>query len=212
MCPNIHPLTPQFFSRDSSHKDGFRSHCKTCEKRRAKAYRDTHQEQCQITSKAYRDAHKEEIAAKVSARQKQSETYKTYQKRYHQEHIDEIHRVQKEQYEANKAFLQERQRAYGKTEQGRIVSRAHKHRRKAQKRMSEGSYTSQQLKEQLLRQKSRCYYCKKKLTQNWHADHVVPLSKGGSNTIENIVIACEPCNLHKSSKLPHEWLENGRLF
>jgi 5-methylcytosine-specific restriction endonuclease McrA len=41
---------------------------------------------------------------------------------------------------------------------------------------------------------------------------VVPLSRGGSNGPENIVIACPTCNLAKKDKMPHEWPEGGRLL
>lgn len=45
----------------------------------------------------------------------------------------------------------------------------------------------------------RCAYCHKRkpLTQ----DHVIPLSKGGSHTIENVVPACRSCNSRKGAKL-----------
>ena len=31
-------------------------------------------------------------------------------------------------------------------------------------------------------------------------DHVIPLSKGGDHTMENVVIACNSCNARKSDK------------
>ncbi len=38
-----------------------------------------------------------------------------------------------------------------------------------------------------------------------HVDHVVPLSRGGSDTEDNVVIACSSCNLSKGSKLLCAW-------
>jgi|SRR5690606_497971 len=35
-------------------------------------------------------------------------------------------------------------------------------------------------------------------------DHVLPLSRGGSNTWDNVLTACSPCNNRKGSHLPHE--------
>jgi 5-methylcytosine-specific restriction endonuclease McrA len=39
-------------------------------------------------------------------------------------------------------------------------------------------------------------------------DHIIPLSRGGSNTKENIRPLCRACNVSKSNKMPDEW--NGR--
>ena len=47
-----------------------------------------------------------------------------------------------------------------------------------------------------------CVYCgsKKSLT----LDHVIPKSRGGENTWENLVTSCFKCNLKKGSKTPEE--------
>ena len=210
-CPHSYPATPEFFDRDRSKKDGLHTTCKVCGKARCKAYQETHKEQVRENKRLYRDAHKEETAARLRQWQ-QGERYKVYQKHYQQEHQEEIHRQNHKRYLLRQEVLQERSRQYGKTEQGRLASKVHKHRRKAQKLASQGSHTPRQLQEQLKRQKSHCYYCKAKLSKVWHPDHIVPLSKGGTNDISNIVIACPTCNLRKGAKLPHEWHRGGRLL
>ena len=60
-----------------------------------------------------------------------------------------------------------------------------------------------------LRDRFTCQYCggKHELT----FDHLIPRSKGGITTWENIVSACSPCNLKKGGKLPaeaHMWPAN----
>lgn len=45
-----------------------------------------------------------------------------------------------------------------------------------------------------------CYYCGKQVSrQKVTVDHVVPRSKGGSNSSRNKVDACRPCNEAKGS-------------
>jgi hypothetical protein len=34
----------------------------------------------------------------------------------------------------------------------------------------------------------------------FHIEHVVPRSKGGESTLENLALACPGCNLHKGDK------------
>lgn len=47
----------------------------------------------------------------------------------------------------------------------------------------------------------RCVYCNRKM-QRLTMDHIVPLSKGGSHTVSNIVPACQSCNSKKNDGPP----------
>jgi hypothetical protein len=38
----------------------------------------------------------------------------------------------------------------------------------------------------------------------FHFDHVLPWSRGGCDTVENLVVACASCNLSKSDRTPSE--------
>jgi hypothetical protein len=38
-------------------------------------------------------------------------------------------------------------------------------------------------------------------------DHVHPYSRGGKNTVKNLVVACKPCNKSKHAKTLDEWKE-----
>lgn len=51
-----------------------------------------------------------------------------------------------------------------------------------------------------LRDSFSCQYCGAKHDITF--DHVVPRSKGGTTTWQNVVAACSPCNLRKANKLP----------
>jgi 5-methylcytosine-specific restriction endonuclease McrA len=47
-----------------------------------------------------------------------------------------------------------------------------------------------------------CQYCGAR--SNLTVDHVIPRSKGGSSSWENIVASCAPCNRRKGDRLPRQ--------
>ena len=56
-----------------------------------------------------------------------------------------------------------------------------------------------------LRDQNRCQYCGRKFpASELSLDHVLPISRGGKSTWENVVCACLPCNVRKGNKLLHE--------
>ena len=55
------------------------------------------------------------------------------------------------------------------------------------------------------RDEQRCQYCGQRFTkQDLTIDHVMPRSRGGRDTWENLVLACIHCNLKKSNRTPDE--------
>jgi len=56
-----------------------------------------------------------------------------------------------------------------------------------------------------LRDQWKCQYCASDFkTHDLTFDHVIPRSRGGRTSWENIVAACQKCNTVKGSKMPHE--------
>lgn len=61
-------------------------------------------------------------------------------------------------------------------------------------------------------QEKKCYWCGVRCN-DYHIDHYIPLSLGGLNVIENLVISCKICNLSKGPKDPQGFaFSMGRLF
>ena len=58
-------------------------------------------------------------------------------------------------------------------------------------------------KEVFLRDRFTCQYCGKK-AQDLTVDHVVPRRQGGGHAWENVVAACNRCNLRKAGRTPVE--------
>lgn len=53
---------------------------------------------------------------------------------------------------------------------------------------------------------NNCFYCLNGSFE--HLDHYIPLSKGGSHTLENVRPSCQKCNNKKYNKLPTEFVEH----
>jgi len=53
----------------------------------------------------------------------------------------------------------------------------------------------------MARDAGMCQYCGSRADS---IDHVVPRSRGGTHTWENVVAACRPCNVRKRDRLLHE--------
>jgi len=77
--------------------------------------------------------------------------------------------------------------------------------RRARKAANGGSHTLEELIQKFADLGSRCFYCgvQGKLT----IDHDVPLSRGGTDYIDNILPACRSCNSRKNKKTGAEFIE-----
>lgn len=82
-------------------------------------------------------------------------------------------------------------------------ARTSNHRLARRNREATGALTERDWARVVARSLGRCSYCgiKSKLTM----DHVVPLSRGGTHTIGNVVPACGPCNFRKGRRFLTEW-------
>lgn len=67
------------------------------------------------------------------------------------------------------------------------------------RRSAEGSHTLKEWKNVLEYFGNRCLWCE--TTDNLERDHVVPISKGGTNYIHNIQPLCKTCNRKKWNKI-----------
>lgn len=57
-------------------------------------------------------------------------------------------------------------------------------------------------------QRGRCTVCRNKLSLSCHLDHIYPLSRGGSNTDDNVQLLCRECNQQKHAKHPITFMQS----
>lgn len=87
----------------------------------------------------------------------------------------------------------------------RCMNRIKDRRRRAREAGAYGDWRWSEFMRMALRFGFRCAYCGTKPEGQLDPDHVIPLSKGGANTVANLLPACRACNCDKRDLLLHEW-------
>lgn len=213
-CQKELPLSN--FSNDSSSKDGLMSRCKICVREVKRAYYESNRESIKKKTNEYYHQNKDKIAVRTKAsREKNKIERSLYDKKRYAIMGEKIRERRRQYYKDNRSieivknrknYLKNKERYYEKfkiwlsvnTERTKALKRAYR----VRKYSAEGSHTTQQWIELVEKYNYCCLKCKKqfpieKLTQ----DHVVPLSKGGSNYIENIQPLCRSCNTGKLDRI-----------
>lgn len=87
---------------------------------------------------------------------------------------------------------------YRKTKKGKATSKKQKYMRRAL-----GEITQETILE--LEKENKCYYCGKECKEDKTLDHKLPVTRGGTNSKENLVVACRSCNCSKNNKTEEEY-------
>jgi len=183
-CKIEKPLTA--FNKNKSKSDGYSTECRECVNSYNKIYKVAHKEEAAQYNKIYQVENKDEIAVQ--------------RKEYNKTHKIEIAMRGHRWYLENKELTKGRTKVAKKENPLRYNNYANK--RRAQKAGTFVEHFSEA--DIILTYGNKCFYCGSNFE---HIDHYVPLSKGGSHTLENIRPSCKDCNLVKNNKTPDEWME-----
>lgn len=153
--------------------------CAVCNEKE-RVYRETHHDIVSAAKARYRNKHREVLNAKS----------REYVIKY-----PERRRITTHNYRKSKPEM----------------DMIHCHTRRARIKGNGGTYTFRELNEQFERQEGFCYYCGDLLYASFdsavHVDHMTPLSRGGTNYIENIALSCSRCNMKKGAQTAEEFLQ-----
>lgn len=132
-------------------------------------------------------------------KEKKKEWQKKYYRTYYQENKKCLCEYQEKYREENPEYAKQ----YRKTPEGKACYQRGSSKRRAIIRNIINTLTSEEWIDILKEYKFRCAYCGKEfnLFDRPERDHVIPLSKGGNNTKENIAPACRSCNARKYNKI-----------
>lgn len=216
-CGNEFPATPEYFDRDKQKSDGLHSWCKPCRKASARRLYETDGERLRAQHAEWRAANPEKVAAQAKRwREEHLEQYRETHRRISRR--DKWKAYAREWRKTKRDTVREYERRYRLQNPEKYLEKGRSYRarnpeyfraayakRRTQMQGTEYPHTFQDISAQLTRQNHMCYWCSQPLTA-YEVDHVIPVSRGGSNSADNIVLSCSNCNRTKSNKLPYtEW-------
>ena len=187
------------FRKKANAADGLRSQCAACDR-------------------AYRAANRERDAAMSAKRRAEApEKYAAMSARWQKQNPQKANERQRRYAKANpkKLALRRAEKRKERAEynaQWRALNpelcRTYCRNRRARKLSVGGTHTPDDIKTLLALQKCKCAACKACIKDAYHADHITPLSKGGSNDKQNIQLLCPSCNLKKGVSDPLDFMQS----
>lgn len=195
--------------------DGYKSRCRDCLNAQARDERNANIEQYRARAQEYVEANKDHYRELKRAHQKANpEKYDEALRKYRETHRDEINAKAKERRQddlehyreigrkSREKHAEERnayQREYGKANRDKLT--LYTNTRRARKLEAEGSHSDEEWQELKAFYNFKCLCCGQqepnvKLTR----DHVIPLTQGGSDSIDNVQPLCARCNSKKNNK------------
>jgi 5-methylcytosine-specific restriction endonuclease McrA len=165
------------YQRNKNNKDGYKFRCKPCQRAYDRAHlTEEAAEKKRQTAREWNKVNSDRIAADP---------------RYQESRRRSRHR----HYHKNQA--KENQRAVRWMRKNPAQTAAIGHRRRVLARAA-GSFTQAEWDTVIAHYGRRCLRCN--ATERITIDHIIPLSKGGSNTVDNLQPLCHSCNSSKGSK------------
>lgn len=169
------------FPKRKDSPDGRRNQCSECRFKCQQEYRERNRSSIEINRKKYYHAHREEAIAYATEWNRQNPDKNTaYRKAWETKNPGYYTQYWQEHLSNRRAIAV------------RYV---------AKKVSAQGDFTGDQWEEVKGRYGHQCLGCGKKETEiTLTIDHIIPLSKGGNNSIENIQPLCQSCNSRKRQR------------
>jgi 5-methylcytosine-specific restriction endonuclease McrA len=175
---------------------------------RAKAWATAHPEKRRAIARkwerAWRIANPDAARARIRASHAtHRDSELAYRRIYNQAHRDDLLAAGRAYNEAHRQERRAYSAAYRKLHPEECLARSHVWR--ARLVNASGTHTAKEWREKIELLGGCCVYCGRS-DRPLSRDHKTPLSRGGSNAIENIVPACRSCNSRKRTLTAPEFI------
>lgn len=224
-CGVKYPATTEYFSIDNRKPKGLTSACRKCCTEASKRSQKAHPERVKASIKRWEENNPDKVREKSKRwRENNREKSREAAKKSRLKDVDKARAADKARYKKNKDKIlaatarwrnnnpercRQTQREWHKNNPEKV--RAKVQRRDAKRRNLPATFTPEDWRIALEYFNGCCAYCNNPPSffdrhLLLHQDHYTPLNKGGAYTANNIVPACQSCNLSKNDKSPQEWL------
>lgn len=144
---------------------------------RTRRYRILNADKVKIRKKLWAQANKDKVNA--YCRNYHKLKYREWRREYQRKYLLNLKLTNPEKYKARRARRSHRLRF------AKLI----------------GTHTANEIKLLYEQQAGKCKSCGKELFLTFHEDHIRPISKGGSDLIDNIQLLCPSCNTSKGNKI-----------
>ena len=178
----------------------YKRNCNACQKIIRKNYYENNKEKIAALSKIYREKNKENLKKAWEKRRiRDEEKILKRWKDYKAKNVEKIKKQSAIYRQKNKVRINKNISEWKK--QNRETVRVYFHNRYSSIKTS-GKLSVDIIEKLFNLQKGKCACCKKPLGDDYHLDHIMPLSAGGPNIDSNVQLLRARCNLEKSNKHP----------
>jgi 5-methylcytosine-specific restriction endonuclease McrA len=157
----------------------------------------------------YREENKEKVrACKRKYRQENKEKIKEKDALYYKENREQIRKRTANYVATHRAEARARSAKWyaENPERGKANARVSGHRRRAKIAKVGGKFTKEDIRNLYVTQGACCFYCSTSIEEGYHIEHMTPISRGGTNGLDNVCLACAPCNRSKHTKTAEEFI------
>ena len=197
-CGRILPLS--MFHRNKKSKGGYRNTCKDCVKEYTKIYNEKNKEIIKEKSKQYE--------------RKREATEKERKKEYYQKNKEKWQKYNEERYKIRREEALKQKHEYYLKNKESIIARNQV--RRARMNSVIGEFSDEQIQECVDFFGNVCAYSGDSFTRersNWLSmDHIIPITKNGTNYIWNIVPTTFGHNSSKGTKDMLEWYQKQEFY